>query len=245
MPINKKPKSQEEAVVYSVLNGIDEITHSLGFIAFAVGGFCRDEYWGKEHTRESDIDLMAENYHGLYLAGAVAERFGVPVEYSHKTGTGKLSVNGLDIDCKANLKNFDLLPELRKTNLPQNNLSFDIISRDFTINTLIMSLRSGKIYDVLGTAKKDLDDGIIRCPVNADLSVKTNSIIALRALVFANRYDFTIDNELDAAIRKHREHILTEIDIDKASKTIEKILKPNPDNGKRLLQEYGFEQFII
>lgn len=244
MPINRKPRSQEEAVVYSVLNDIDETTRSMGFIAFAVGGFCRNEYWGKEHTRENDVDLMAENYHGLYLAGAIAERFKVPVDYSHTTGTASLTIKGLDIDCKGNLKNYDLLPELRKTTLPQNNLSFDIISRDFTINTLIMSLRSGKIYDVLGTAKKDLDEGIIRCPVNANLSVKTNPVIALRALIFSNRYKFKIDKELDSAIKNHRELILNKIDIDKVSKTIDKILKPDPDHGEELLHRYGFGHFI-
>lgn len=238
MPIKRLPANEEERKIFSILNEIDEISHTNGIYTFIVGGFCRNEYLGKPHRTSEDIDLMAENYNGLILAGFLGSYFKVPVEYSHKSGTAKIHIDGIKFDFKANIKKYDILPLLRETNLPQNNLTFDLISRDFTINTLIIGLRSGHMYDILGRAKKDLDAKILITPIEPNIAIKNDPIIFIRALKFSLRDNYKISKKLDDAMLKNL-NSLEKLPYDETKKDLLEYYKLNPQKAKMLYERYG------
>lgn len=237
---------KQDPVVEKTLDEIDQISHSLGIYVFAVGGFCRNLVEGKPHPVTSDIDLMADEYGGLKLAGVLASHYKVPIEFYHRTGTAHIKTpDGLDLEFQAFRPNYDVLQELRKINVPHNLLTFNVFSRDFTINTLIYSLRSKKIYDLTRMGRIDNMFGLLRTPIVSDVLVKSNPIIILRALMFVNRNPiYLISEELEIAMRKYVDSIpeaLNERDIKKA---VGKILAPDKQRGLKLLKKYNIDEII-
>jgi tRNA nucleotidyltransferase/poly(A) polymerase len=243
MPIKRKPKNAEEKGIFDILNEIDHISHLNGIYSFVVGGFCRDEYLKKEHLKSSDIDLMAENYNSLILAGLVGTHFKTEIKYSHKSGTAKTIIDGIKFDFKSNIKKYEYLPFLRKTSLEQNNLSFDIISRDFTINTLAIGMRSWHMYDLLNMAKKDLDNKVLRTPIKSDFSIKNDPLIFLRALKFAIRDGYRISEELDEAMIKNKE-CLKKLPFEETKKSLLEYYGMNKKTATILYKKYLIKGFL-
>lgn len=243
MSVNRTPKNDDEKIIFSTLNEIDEIAHLNGIYCFIVGGFCREEYLKNKHSISSDIDLMAENYNGLILAGFLGSHFKKKVEYSKKSGTAKLHINNIKFDCKANLKDYDILPLLRETNLPQNNLSFDLISRDFTINTLAIGLRSWHMYDILGCAKKHLNQKILVTPIEPNFSIQTNPIVFMRALKFNIRDNYKISPELDEAMLNNVDSIKA-LPIEDVRENLIEFKTFNANKAEKLYKKYGIEGFL-
>ena len=95
MPVKRDPKDKNEEKIFAVLNKIEEISFLSGIHPFIVGGFCRNEYTQQPHLLSSDIDIMAQNYNGILLAGLIGSELRLPVEYSHKSGTAKMEINGI------------------------------------------------------------------------------------------------------------------------------------------------------
>lgn len=232
----------EDPRISKILNEIDHYAHLLGIYVFAVGGFCRNKILHKDHPIESDIDLMSDQYGGLKLAGVLSSEFKVPIRFYHRTGTAVITYNEVDLEFQSFRPNYEVLEEFRKYNVPQNILYFNVFSRDFTINSLIYSLRTKKIYDITGKGIEDIKNGIIRTHINPDILVKSNPIIILRAIMFKNRYGYDIDSDLDRAMRKNKELIMSQISIDRFKIAINKILKPNIKNGLKLLYHYDIDE---
>lgn len=244
MPVGREPKTKDEERVFNVLNKIDAIAHKYGVFPFVVGGFCRNEYLRIPHTVESDIDMMAQNYDGLVLAGLIASELNIPIEFSHKSGTAKLHIDGIKVDLKANIKDYDFLQFMRKKDLPQNNLTFDIISRDFTINTLAIGLTSWHLYDILGVGKKDLKDKILKTPIESEYSIRHSPLIFLRALKFAIRDGFKISEELDKAMLNNKE-VIHELPKEETLDNLKEYFELNKSKAKELYHRYGIIEGIF
>lgn len=238
MPVKRHPKTTEEERIFNVLNKIDEISHKYGVFPFIVGGFCRNEYLKIPHKIDSDIDMMAQNYDGLVLAGLIASELNIPIEFSHKSGTAKLYIDDIKVDLKANIKDYDFLPFMREKNLPQNNLTFDIISRDFTINTLAIGLKSWHLYDVLEVGKIDLKKRILKTPVDPDFSIKHSPLIFLRALKFSIRDDYKISDELDKAMLDNKE-VIYKLPKDETLESLQDYIELNEEKALKLYRRYG------
>jgi len=75
-----------------------------------------------------------------------------------------------------------------------SNLTDDLQRRDFTINALAMGL-DGDLIDMFGGID-DLENGVIKCVGKASDRIGDDKLRALRAIRFASRYDFTIDEDI-------------------------------------------------
>lgn len=231
----------DSVIIENVLKEISQQAHLLGINIFAVGGFCRNKVLGIPLSLDSDIDLMAEQYNGLKLAGILASSMKEDLEFYHRTGTAAFTHKGVQLEFQYFRPNYEILEELRKIDVPQTNLYRNVYERDFTINTLLYSIRSGKMHDLTNMAVKDITNGIIRTPLDSDVLVRTNPIIILRAIMFANRYDYSIDSKLQSSMREYKELISHQISEERFMLAIDKILKPNRNNGIKLLYEYDID----
>lgn len=232
----------DSIIIENTLNEIAHQAHLMGIHIFAVGGFCRNKVLGIPHTLDSDIDLMADEYNGLKLAGILASSMGEQLEFYHRTGTAKFIHNGLTLEFQHFKPNYEVLEELRKIDVPQNNLYRNIYERDFTINTLMYSIRNKKMYDLTNMGVKDIMNGIIRTPIDPEVLVTTNPIIILRAIMFSNRYNYRIDSKLQSSMREHKELIMHQINDKRFKIAIDKILKSNRNNGIKLLYEFDIDE---
>ena len=83
------------------------------------------------------------------------------------------------------------------------DVRFDLARRDFTINAMAMD-KNGEIVDLFG-GKDDLKFGIIRCVGNADERFGEDSLRILRAIRFASRFGFTIEEKTRRAMSAKKE----------------------------------------
>lgn len=198
--------------VLFILNKLNE----EGFDAYIVGGCVRDKLLGL-HPHDYDITTSAKpdeikRVFKDFKTILIGEEFGTVGVLIDKT---LYEVTTFRIDGK--YLNF------RK---PENvtfskSLREDLKRRDFTINAMAMD-SSGELYDPFG-GKKDLDDKVLRAVGNPHERIKEDAIRILRAIRFAGRFDFYIEDELFDAIsfeRKLLKKISPERIFDEFSKMI-------------------------
>lgn len=82
----------------------------------------------------------------------------------------------------------------------------DVRRRDFTINGLLMDPRNNQILDYVG-GQADIEARLIRAIGDAELRFEEDKLRMLRAVRFAARFDYTIEPQTLAAIRKHAAQI--------------------------------------
>ena len=198
--------------VLFILNKLNE----EGFDAYIVGGCVRDKLLGL-HPHDYDITTSAKpdeikRVFKDFKNILIGEEFGTVGVLMNET---LYEVTTFRIDGK--YLNF------RK---PENvtfskSLREDLKRRDFTINAMAMD-SSGELYDPFG-GKKDLDDKVLRAVGNPHERIKEDAIRILRAIRFAGRFDFYIEDDLFDAIsfeRKLLKKISPERIFDEFSKMI-------------------------
>ena len=82
----------------------------------------------------------------------------------------------------------------------------DAFRRDFTINALFYDIASFSIIDYVG-GLKDLESGLIRSIGDPGVRFLEDPVRMLRAVVFAARLDFEIDQPILEAFETHRHEI--------------------------------------
>jgi poly(A) polymerase len=82
----------------------------------------------------------------------------------------------------------------------------DALRRDFTINGLMYDISNRRIIDYVG-GLEDLDAQRIRTIGNADIRLREDPVRILRAIRFAAKLDFKIDDELTQAMLSHGSEI--------------------------------------
>ncbi|OGO46222.1 MAG: hypothetical protein A2Z30_07200 [Chloroflexi bacterium RBG_16_64_43] len=175
---------------------------------YLVGGVVRDLLLG---LMPADLDLVVEG-DAIALAQAAAERYGGRVRGHDRFGTAKwlLGESRAALAAALNLtaeettrlpENFDLVSAraefyARPTALPEverGSLKLDLHRRDFTINTLAISLnaeRFGVLYDYWG-GLRDLEEKRIR--VMHSISFVDDPTRILRAIRLEQRLSFALE----------------------------------------------------
>jgi putative nucleotidyltransferase with HDIG domain len=135
----------------------------------------------------------------------------------------------------------------RKPLVEDGSLEDDQDRRDFTINTLALSLNEsdlGRLLDPFG-GYKDLEAGIIRTPLDPDRTYSDDPLRMMRAIRFATQLDFVIKKESFEAIRRNAERI-TIISRERINDELEKIIMTDkPSLGFNLLFESGLLKIIF
>ena len=189
---------------------VGEVARSCGVRAFVIGGYVRDCFLGRP---SDDIDIVVEGS-GIALAEAVAER--IRKQEGHKCtvsvfrnfGTAMLHYQGTEIEfVGARKESYDR--SSRKPVVENGTLEDDQRRRDFTINAMAFSLQQedyGSLVDPFGGIR-DLSAGIIRTPLDPEVTYSDDPLRMLRAIRFATRLStdqapFQIVPESLAAMRK-------------------------------------------
>ena len=77
----------------------------------------------------------------------------------------------------------------------------DAFRRDFTINSLFYNINTGTVEDFTGRGIEDMKFGIIRTPLPAKETFIDDPLRVLRAIRFASRFGFSLDESLVEAAR--------------------------------------------
>lgn len=171
--------------------------NELGVEVHAVGGFVRDLLLG---IRNMDLDITVEG-DGIFFAETFGARHGCRVR-SHKAfGTAVLVFpDGRKLDVASTRLEYYDSPGALPT-VERGSLRHDLYRRDFTINTLALSLNSGRfghLLDFFG-GQKDLQDKSVR--VLHNLSFVEDPTRAFRAVRFEQRLGFHLDAHTEGLLR--------------------------------------------
>lgn len=221
---------------------ISQIAKEHSVRAFVIGGYVRDCFLQRECT---DIDIVIEGS-GIEIANAVAQKVGTNVSVFKNFGTAMLRYQGLEIEFVGARKE-SYRRESRKPIVENGTLKEDQERRDFTINALAFSLQEedyGNLVDPFGGVA-DLQRGIIRTPLDPDITYSDDPLRMIRAIRFATQLGFEIVNESIESIKRNKDRLQI-LSRERIADEMNKILlSPKPSIGLRLLQECGLlEQFL-
>lgn len=216
--------------VFKVVSQICEENH---LEAYVIGGFVRDLILERP---SKDIDIVVVGS-GIELAEKSAKALRVKnVSVFKNYGTAQFKYKDLDIEFVGARKE-SYAENSRNPSVKEGTLKDDQLRRDFTINALAISLRKenfGELIDPFNGID-DLENGIIRTPLNPEQTYSDDPLRMLRAIRFATQLDFKIERESLEAIfaNSDRLKIITQ---ERISDELNKIIRAKiPSRGFKLL----------
>tara|TARA_B110000902_G_scaffold65853_1_gene78219 strand:- start:1490 stop:2902 length:1413 start_codon:yes stop_codon:yes gene_type:complete len=234
-----------EAISSEIFSVISKASKQLQIESYVIGGFVRD-FFLKRGTAK-DIDVVAVGS-GIELALKVSQLLpNKPKVQVFKTyGTAMLRYKDVEIEFVGARKESYTL-ESRNPEVSEGTLQDDQNRRDFTINALALSLNEDNFGELLDPFNgiEDLENKIIKTPLNPDITYSDDPLRMMRAIRFATQLNFTIEEESLLSIRKNAERlniITSERIVDELNKIM---LSTEPSVGFLLLEETGLLLHIL
>jgi len=223
---------------------IGEEADRLGRECYVVGGYVRDIFLNRP---SKDIDCVTIGS-GIELAEAVAKRLGKHTHLAvYRTfGTAQVKHNHLEVEFVGARKE-SYSHDSRKPIVEDGTLEDDQNRRDLTINDMAICLNTARFGELIDpfNGMDDLEKGLIRTPLNPDITFSDDPLRMLRAIRFACRFGFKIVPETFEAIARNRERIKI-ISAERIIDELNKIMMTStPSVGWMLLQRCGLLQIIL
>lgn len=224
---------------------IGEASDELGVDSYVIGGFVRDYFLNRGTSK--DIDVVAIGS-GIELAQKVASKLqGNPqVSVFKNFGTAMIKFEDLELEFVGARKE-SYQRDSRKPIVENGSLEDDQNRRDFTINSLALSLGKenfGQLLDPFdGLA--DLEKKLIKTPLEPGITYSDDPLRMMRAIRFASQLQFTIQLQSLQAITEHKERIKI-VSKERVVDELHKILmSPKPSLGLKLMHDTGLMPYIL
>ena len=197
-----------------------------GYEAYAVGGCVRDSYLGRT---PDDWDITTNA-----LPQQVRALFRRTIDIGIKHGTVKVMIGSEGYE----ITTYRIDGEYEDSRHPKevtytSELSEDLRRRDFTINAMAYSEKTG-LVDLFG-GTDDLKSGIIRAVGDAKERFSEDALRILRALRFSAKFGFEIEEDTKEAIRQLAP-TLSDISAERIREELEKLICS--DNPDRMVMAY-------
>lgn len=211
------------------------LLQSAGFEAYAVGGCVRDSLLGKT-PNDWDITTSAKPED---MKSVFADFHCIDTGIKHGTVTVVIDGEPLEITT------FRLDGEYEDNRHPKSvtftsNLGADLGRRDFTVNAMAYSKKTGTV-DLFG-GQNDLKNKIIRCVGDPDRRFNEDALRILRALRFASALDFEIEEKTAQSLLKNCA-LLGNISEERIAKELLKLVCGK--GAKRILTDFAPVLFEI
>lgn len=210
--------------------------------AYVIGGYVRDYFLNRFND---DIDIMVVGS-GIEIAEEVGRTVGSKVSVFKSFGTAMLRSGDKEIEFVGARKE-SYNRDSRKPVVEDGTLEDDQNRRDFTINAMAFSLNKetyGALLDPFG-GMKDLENKLIRTPLDPDVTFSDDPLRMIRAIRFATQLGFTIDATCFESIRRNA-YRMEIVSRERISVELNKImLAPKPSVGILLLEDSGLLKQIL
>ena len=235
----------KEALQNPIFKIISQSAKELHIDSYVIGGFVRDFILKRGDIKDVDIVAIGD---GIKLAKQVAKNLpNKPKVQVFKTyGTAMLRYNDIEIEFVGARKE-SYTEDSRNPSVENGTLQDDQNRRDFTINALALNLNEENFGDLLDPFNgiDDLENKIIRTPLNPDITYSDDPLRMMRAVRFASQLEFTIEDKSLQAIAKNCDRIKI-ITNERIVTELNKILESKkPSLGFLLLEKTGLLKHIL
>ena len=176
------------------VSGLIDRLEEAGYSAYAVGGCVRDTLLSL-HPHDWDLCTSArpEEMQAVFRGERLAE-----TGLKHGTLTVVIDHHPYEI---TTFRTDGTYTDHRHPDSVTfvEDVSGDLSRRDFTVNAMAYSPRTG-LVDLFG-GRRDLENRVIRCVGTPADRFREDALRILRALRFASAYDFALEAETDKALR--------------------------------------------
>jgi tRNA nucleotidyltransferase (CCA-adding enzyme) len=237
--------NHKEALSNPVFKIVSDAAAHLQIPAYVIGGFVRD--YLLERGNKQDIDIVAIGS-GIELAKQVKKRIpnSTKVSIFKNYGTAMLKTGDVELEfVGARRESYNHLS--RNPIVESGTLEDDQNRRDFTINAMALSLQEHNFGELLDPfdGVKDLKQGIIRTPLDPEVTYSDDPLRMLRAIRFASQLNFDIDPVSFKSIKNNAGRIEI-ISNERIVTELHKILMCNkPSTGFMLLEKSGLLDRIL
>lgn len=201
-------QSVSDLLKHDIFHVIHSCSVEMQIDSYVIGGYVRDFFLGRE---SKDIDIVAIGS-GIDLAKAVAEKIGIAektIAVFKNYGTAMFHYKGFDIEFVGARKE-SYNNDSRNPIVKEGSLQDDQNRRDFTINTLAVSLSEknyGEFIDPF-SGLNDLNNKIIRTPLEPDTTFSDDPLRIMRAIRFSTQLNFSIEPKTLFSIKQQSHRIL-------------------------------------
>lgn len=227
-----------------IFHKISAAADHLGVECYVVGGYVRDLFLERP---SNDIDVVVVGS-GISVANELKKTLGRKAHLSvfRNFGTAQVKYGDTEVEFVGARKE-SYHRNSRKPIVEDGTLEDDQNRRDFTINALAVCLnhdRFGELVDPFGGVD-DLFDGIIRTPLDPDITFSDDPLRMMRCIRFATQLNFMIEDETFDALSRNAERIKI-ISGERIVDELNKIMMTRyPSKGFVELQRCGLLQLII
>ena len=220
---------------HPIFKTITKAADQLGFETYVVGGFVRDLVLECQEPKDLDFVCLGS---GIKLAEKVAELLPEQpkVQVFKNFGTAMIKLQDLELEFVGARKE-SYRSDSRKPIVENGTLQDDQNRRDFTINAMAIQVNKeqyGKLLDPFN-GMEDLQNKIIRTPLEPNITYSDDPLRMMRAVRFATKLDFFIEENSLQAIKDNAERINI-ISQERITDELNKIILTNkPSKGFKLL----------
>ena len=227
-----------------IFHTISEVADQLGVDCYVVGGYVRDIFLQRP---SNDIDVVVVGS-GIEVASALKQRLGKKAHLSvfRNFGTAQVKFKNTEVEFVGARKE-SYNHDSRKPIVEDGTLEDDQNRRDFTINAMAICLNANRFGELVDPfyGIEDLEDGIIRTPLDPDITFSDDPLRMLRCIRFATQLRFLIDDETFDALERNAERIKI-ISGERIKDELNKIMMtPTPSRGFVDLHRCGLLQLIL
>lgn len=229
--------------VEEIFEKVYRSAQACGYSVYVVGGYVRDKIMG---LHSKDIDFVIEGDAMLFANRLKKDMHLRTLVRYPRFGTFMTRYYGHTLEfVNARSESYD--KNSRNPVTSQASLQQDISRRDFTINTLAMHIspeRMGEIVD-LYQGQRHIEQKIIKTPLDPEQTFSDDPLRMLRAIRFAARLGFSIDEDTFSAIAKNAGRLAI-VSQERITEEFSKImLAKKPSTGLLLLENSGLMRYVM
>ncbi len=248
------------AIDTPVFHLVSDTADELGLECYVIGGYVRDLFLERPGN---DIDIVVTSQlldrsgkhtnegntrNSILIAEKLKERLGRKAGLSvfKNFGTAQLKYNHMELEFVGARKE-SYSHDSRKPVVEDGSLEDDQNRRDFTINAMALCLNSDRFGELIDPfdGLYDLEDRIIRTPLDPDITFSDDPLRMMRCVRFATQLNFYIEDETFSALERNKERIRI-ISGERVIEELNKIiLSESPSCGFIDLERCGLLEIIF